>query len=617
MTGRALNDQLEQARVIAQQSRLGAGHPQDVLDQFAQQVDEGWDHYRQFVKGQRMSVSDELSVLKQLAKCAAQWNELSYQTAGVFPGRDAALEWRRRRYLDLVVAVKMRAYQISREGHDEERLYLLEFDAIKLGFEMAVQLKSKPPGLGMLPEKARRRLAPEIDSIIARVSRLSGTNDPYLLYPWILAAVSRVLWVCGQGEKADALRTDALERAAPDQRLTFDLLLGSLNKGSSAETLISCLRRIDQMLIRMPDPIYSAVRAGYLTRALPGYLRAIAALTEVIEPPALMAAASAARSIADWWTSTTELSPDVTMCHLLIVESRAIALFERNGNVETLAVPVPESVIRQLVDLSIEPPDDEVRRFRPFREELSAVLAPIVSAIAQRDRVRLNPIGAAAWIPWVALKYRGSVLIAAGDIGLYGPCVKNRPRAAEPMISTDRVLVIDTSIPGAGRIERQFRQCAYQILAFHSDSDVRPLTVRQLSEAVMSCAELVFFCHGGSDPADFSGAGIRASASTVINLRDLSAIDMSNVRSAIVVACESGRANPFAPATSIAHALSYAGVRSVACTLWQIAAATVGPQFLDRIVRQSSTGTDNLASIFPMILSRYPTRMMPFSLIAR
>ncbi|WP_196054690.1 CHAT domain-containing protein [Nocardia aurantiaca] len=616
----AASKALAAALALARDARVGAGVPDVVLTELSTAIEAGDEFTRRLhTEPTRVATEVALLFLTEHSRCALQWVEMSYQIIKMDSARDQII-WRYRHHCrEVIVGAKILAGKQASATYPTRRLALLEFEAMLLGCELALALRNRPPDEGALSGRPGRAIRKRAHRLVSRVNALADVDDPNRVFGWSMVAAARALSVCGEETAAAQARALAWRDAYRDHHLLMNLLMTELDPALPTPRLLESVRRLDTILLTQPDPMYSPVRAGYVARVRHHYTGVIAALAERPDELSRQGAAQCVRAMTCWWTRQQHPLQD-TVCHTFVSGTDVVALIEHRGQVEVVTAPLPRATIRQLLEISLKPPTDEVLIFRPLRETLSASLTPILDALAAHDRVRINSLGFTGWIPWETLKYRGGTLIGARGIARFHPhhrAIEQREPDPTSPPRVERVCIIaDRAVELPAAVSKVFRALPVSLMEFDSESDTAALTIEQIRGAARPGTALVLFCHTRSDVFDYARAGIKASASSALGLGELSCLDLTATPWAVVVACESGRANTFTPATSVAHALAYAGVATVAGTLWEIAAKTVGPQFLKQLLKALNTDPDDLARAVTTCVSADPTRMMPFSLIS-
>ncbi|MGN2638716.1 CHAT domain-containing protein [Nocardia takedensis] len=616
--------ELAECTTAAGRRRQGAGRPEAVLDELSVALVRAVE-----LDSQALSVDSRVRVnfLRQLLRGLHQWVELTRPMVGIDPSLDRIIERGRRQRHEAAVAANLQVHKMARKTiRPEDRLLLLEFDALTFDCDVATLLKRTGVGREELPRARWRTVRNKADKLLAKLDALSDSPDPENLFAAVTGLLVRIYQSSdgGSSRRARRLLDAALARCqgGPAGYVHLALLMLRIHECETVSEEIEFASRIRLLLRESPAPVFSPERAGYMAYIADEVTSAIARFALSDNPAAHRCAVGLARDMSSWFT--IPIAEDrVPVAHILIADQHAIVLIEHADDVRVRAFPVDIEPVLALASLSIHPPMDEIYQPRENRQRLSAELSPVLGAIAEYDTIRLNPLRIAAWIPWTALKFDQRPLAEGRNIAWMNPFPPAGRASGDRTVDDQQpvdgtALVLDESLDLQPGTLRAFKNAPNSVTVFSSDDPVSRLTPEVLQQACRGKTGLVFFCHASSDVHDYSLAGIHTGLESArLTLREVAALDLPHVRWAAVIACESGRQNTFLPATSVAHALACAGVDVVVGTLWEIGARTTGPQFLRALRKELDRRPDDLAEAFRSIQRNEPTAMMAFSLIAR
>ncbi|MVU81347.1 CHAT domain-containing protein [Nocardia sp. ET3-3] len=616
--------ELAERTAAASRRRQGAGRPDAVLDELSVALVRAVE-----LDSQALPVDPRVRVnfLRQLLRGLHQWVELTRPMVGIDRSLDLIIERGRRQRHEAAVAANVQVHKMAlRTIRPEDRLLLLEFDALTFDCDVATLLKRTGLGQEELPRARWRKVRNKADMLLAKLDALSDSPDPENLFAAVTGLLVRIYHRSdgGRSRRARRLLDAALARCKeqPVGNVHLGLLMLRLRECETVSEEIEFASRITLLLRDSPAPVFSPERAGYMTYIADEITHAIARLAFSDDPAAHRCAAGLARDMSNWFTIPS-VEDRIPVAHILIADSHAIVLIEHADDVLVHVFPVAIEPLMALAGLSIHPPVDEIDQPRENRQRLSAELRSVLGVIAEYDTIRLNPLRFAAWIPWTALKFNQRTLAEGRDIAWMNPFPQLVAAPSNYTVDDEQpiggtALVMDDSLGLHDGTVRAFKNAPNSVTVFSSDDRVSRLTPEVLQRACRGKAGLVFFCHASSDLHDYSLAGIpTGTESSRLTLREVAELDLRHVRWAAVIACESGRPNSFLPATSVAHALACAGVDVVVGTLWEIGARTTGPKFLKALRRELDRRPDDLAGGFRSIQRDDPTAMMAFSLIAR
>lgn len=135
-------------------------------------------------------------------------------------------------------------------------------------------------------------------------------------------------------------------------------------------------------------------------------------------------------------------------------------------------------------------------------------------------------------------------------------------------------------------------ECSRPISIIEFDSTGgEPLSRRQLLGALMTATDVILYCHGVSPMERAPSVGLLLGDGDTLTVDEIVALELSHINGLALIACSSGRGNPFVGQVTVAHAMALAGVSTVGFTYWPIRqerGATVAEALLDENQRGAS-----------------------------
>jgi hypothetical protein len=226
---------------------------------------------------------------------------------------------------------------------------------------------------------------------------------------------------------------------------------------------------------------------------------------------------------------------------------------------------------------------------------LSAEIGPIFAeALDDIPEARLDVAGLLSLLPVMATPVH-SVPIGCNPRTAYlHPLEGSLSPSVAPVPPPD-LLIIDRAFRASQKVEATFRRLHQTsgtvptIVAFESGrsgSDVEPEAVLGSLNAARGA---MFYGHARNPIATAQATALVLGPHRVLQIERLADTDLRNLETLVLIACSSGRQNPFLGPVSVSDAMAFAGVRNVVFSLWPITAA-VGARFADRLLSLFETG---------------------------
>ena len=168
------------------------------------------------------------------------------------------------------------------------------------------------------------------------------------------------------------------------------------------------------------------------------------------------------------------------------------------------------------------------------------------------------------------------------------------------------------SVVGAAESLRNACSRPITLIEFDSTGD-EPLSRHQLLDALTAATDVIFYCHGVAPMQSAPSVGVLLGDGDTLTVEEIAALELSNVHGLALVACSSGRVNPFVGQVTVAHAMALAGVVTVAFTYWPIRqdrGATVAKSLLD-----GNPARGSLSSIIAGLTNPRDPALAAFSII--
>jgi CHAT domain-containing protein len=241
--------------------------------------------------------------------------------------------------------------------------------------------------------------------------------------------------------------------------------------------------------------------------------------------------------------------------------SDALDAATRPGTGETDAQVVASGVLGWLWDVIAE----------PVLKRLGHISTPS----GTWPRVWWSPVGQLALLPiHAAGRFPDSATVLDRVISSYTPTLRalQHARARHTRAGNDLVIVALGDAPGAKTLRGVERE-ASRIVALRSATRLEgaEATIDSVRAALASHASAHFACHAASDPDDPS-AGHLLLHDGRLSVLDVSALDLSGVRLAVLSACETSLGAHRIPdeGLHLVSAFQLAGYPQVVGTLWQV-----------------------------------------------
>lgn len=206
-----------------------------------------------------------------------------------------------------------------------------------------------------------------------------------------------------------------------------------------------------------------------------------------------------------------------------------------------------------------------------------ALSAPITEAMTDVPGAGVQAIGIAADLPLSALTVGDSRLGTQDSFGYIHPLAGRGVIPWQSLEWHPDLLVIDRAIGDEARAVIEAARFAesssgdpIRVMEFDSKRDGRALERPQLVSGLVDSSDVILYCHGVSSILNASGAGLLIGRGDTLTVEEIAHLDLRNIRSLALIACSSGRSNPFVGQITVAHAMAVAGVSAVAFTQWPI-----------------------------------------------
>jgi hypothetical protein len=291
----------------------------------------------------------------------------------------------------------------------------------------------------------------------------------------------------------------------------------------------------------------------------------------------------------------------------------AVAGWTRDGRPRVERFSVGMDLIEQLIGTtetmsSNQGPLNRTLRF--LRDEIGPILQ---EAIADGSELRVEASGPVGLMPLLATEVGGHAIGSSVRIAYQHPdpsCVGKHDLPSLPdLIVVDRCFG-NESVRVEGSAAR-LQGC--HITAFDSGGDEPEIDADGLIAALRRSRSAVIFCHGASDLTAAGRSGLVLSSGVLVTLEELARQDLANLEELVLVACSSGRLNPFVGQATLAHAAAIAGVRQIVFTLWPIR-STTGSRFAQDLLEARNSG-NTTAEFFADRYRTNPGSMVPFGIM--
>lgn len=206
-----------------------------------------------------------MNFLRQLLRGLHQWVELTRPMVGIDRSLDRIIERGRRQRHDAAVAANVQVHKMARRTiRPEDRLLLLEFDALTFDCDVATLLKRTGLGQEELPRARWRKVRNKADMLLAKLDALSDSPDPENLFAAVTGLLVRNYHQSdgGRSRRARRLLDAALARCEeqPAGNVHLGLLMLRLRECETVSEEIEFASRITLLL--RDCPARCSVRSG-------------------------------------------------------------------------------------------------------------------------------------------------------------------------------------------------------------------------------------------------------------------------------------------------------------------------------------------------------------------
>jgi hypothetical protein len=251
-------------------------------------------------------------------------------------------------------------------------------------------------------------------------------------------------------------------------------------------------------------------------------------------------------------------------------------IVEANSSYTFSDVPVDMTSVGQLLHTTESGPGNRRVIERSLDGIGDAVWSAVQPMIHSSQEVRLEAIGAAGLVPLLAAARGVRAIGASSNVAMLHSRYGASGVAAQSTQVPDLLIVDAAFNRHATDVAESYRRygaegAEIKIVTLDSRRDKGEQSVREIEEALKTASRVMFFVHGYSNLVVAAQSGLRVGNKLGLTCERLAGMDLRHVQYAAVVACASGRPNPFVGPTSVAHALALAGTHEILYALWPIA----------------------------------------------
>jgi hypothetical protein len=270
------------------------------------------------------------------------------------------------------------------------------------------------------------------------------------------------------------------------------------------------------------------------------------------------------------------------------------ALWEKNGRMASTALNLDVELVRSVL-VSTEIRAVVGGPVRRAVKMLTSQLAPMLEEVEMVAEVRIEAMGHPALLPVLGTASNsGSAMGQSEKVAYLHPRYGAQGTHATRRAPAD-LLILDQCF---GRNSKMVREA---FVGARAEGE-RPRTVvdfdsrnsgsnvlGEVEAALLKSSSAIFFGHGYSSPTSASHSGLILGRDVVWTVERQQKLDLRKIEDLAIVACSSGRHNPFVGPASVSHAFAMAGARQILYTMWPIL-ATTGAKFLKRLLEASASG---------------------------
>jgi hypothetical protein len=436
------------------------------------------------------------------------------------------------------------------------------------------------------------------------------------------------VWVCtaqiaqllgDTGLVNEALRR-SLELSSGDLDAHIRNLVNSLANTESNEERLNLVRRLHRLASDQDlGPVFSRERVGRISMLHDAFDEIAAGVNQqAASAPSLVQECFDTRHR---WLFDREAPADNRLIRISSggQGSGRVAWQNVNGPRITAFDLAPDTAI-ELVRVTSSPSTSN----RPIVEAIDALsvgLGPaIADALNEIHDPRLEVGGVISLLPVMATRL-GSVPIGGRPTVAYlHPLTGSLEPSAEPVRAPDLLLLDCGFRKHSKRVATAFRLLhdalgtTPTILEFdRAMSDGNVVNSETAIEALRSATGAIFYGHCHTELARAGVAALLLGGENVLMVDAMAQLDLRNLDSLTLVACASGRPNPFVGSISVAHAAAIAGCRQLLYSLWPITAAN-GARFTTGLLAHLASG-GNAAEYLAALHRTSPLDAAPFGIM--
>jgi hypothetical protein len=237
---------------------------------------------------------------------------------------------------------------------------------------------------------------------------------------------------------------------------------------------------------------------------------------------------------------------------------------------------------------------------------LSAEIGPIVAeALGDIAEARLEIAGFLSLLPVMATSVNSVPAGFNPQTAYLHPLTGSLSPSVAPVPPPD-LLIIDRAFRASQQVDTAFRLLHQTlgtvptIVAFDSGPSGDDVEPEAVLGSMSTARGAMFYGHARNPIATAQATALVLRPHRVLQIERLADTDLRNLETLVLIACSSGRQNPFLGPVSVSDAMAFAGVRNVVFSLWPITAA-VGARFVNELLSLFETGRtagECLAALF-------------------
>jgi len=425
-----------------------------------------------------------------------------------------------------------------------------------------------------LPDRELRLIRDELKDI-ASSDAFQRRNDNAKSAVWLSLAI-----VCSAlgdvpGATEAVIKRKAVAGASPEDRIrAIADVLSVSNSDLDRLSLVAELEQLEKQ--GQLGPVYSRERLGKISILRDSF----AALVRMANPTDAVGQAllQASFDCHGRWMFGISLPVDYAVIRITSSWRGEGRVFWRlSGDVKSRDFQLDPALVNGLI-LSRDSMSSNSSIWRRVLEHQDQVLSPLVAeALDDVPGARLEAIGLAAHLPLSLLSIDGTPIGTRDTFGYVHPRAGNSQSASESTKWRPDLMVVDHAFSGetqkviqAARSAQTWASQTIEILEFNSYNQSEGLDRAQLLSHLARSRAAVFFCHGVSEMQNAAGVGLLIAKDDTLTVEEIAALDLRNLKDLALIACSSGRGNPFVGQVTIAHAMAVARAATIAFTYWPI-----------------------------------------------